>query len=53
MQQKEKNNKRLWSIEIGLYPGVLFGVRSYDTPNSKIHVLYLPFIDIALYLDGR
>jgi hypothetical protein len=53
MQQEEKNNKRLWSIEIGLYPGVLFGVRSYDAPNSKIHVLYLPFIDIAFYLDGR
>tara|TARA_R110000796_G_scaffold8550_4_gene27956 strand:+ start:61 stop:219 length:159 start_codon:yes stop_codon:yes gene_type:complete len=50
MQQQEENNKRSWAIEIGLYPGMLLGVRSYDTPDSKIHVLYLPFIDIAFYL---
>jgi len=46
----KKTNKKSWSIEIGLYPGVLLGVRSYDSEQSKIHVLYLPFIDIAFYL---
>jgi len=48
--QEQKKSKKSWSIEIGLYPGVLLGVRSYDSEQSKIHVLYLPFIDIAFYL---
>ncbi len=48
--QKQKNSEKGWAIEIGLYPGVLFGVRSYGNQDSKIHVLYLPFIDIAFYL---
>jgi len=50
MQEQKKNNERSWAIEIGLYPGVLLGVRSYKTQGCEIHVLYLPFIDIALYL---
>ncbi len=48
--QKQKNSEKGWAIEIGLYPGVLFGIRSYENQDSKIHVLYLPFIDIAFYL---
>ena len=51
MQEQDENKKSL-SIEIGLYPGVLFGVRTYNDPNRKIHVLYLPFIDIAFYIYG-
>jgi hypothetical protein len=40
---------RPWRITIGLYPGILFGIRSYDQPEVDLHVLYLPFfIDIAL-----
>ena len=41
-------NKPLWSIEIGLYPGVLIGVRTYPEPEQTTHVLYVPFIDIAV-----
>jgi hypothetical protein len=53
MQNQEQEDKqKTWSIEIGLYPGVLFGVRSYDLGDGKIHVLYLPFIDIAFYTNG-
>jgi len=50
MQQEEKS-KPSWSIEIGLYPGVLLGIRSYDSKEGKIHVVYLPFIDIAFYIN--
>ena len=48
MQQEDKK-PRMWSIEVGFYPGILFGVRSYDMGAHKVHVLYVPFIDIAYY----
>ncbi len=41
-------NKPLWSIEIGFYPGVLIGARTYLEPEQTTHVLYVPFIDIAV-----
>jgi hypothetical protein len=45
----DKNEeKRLWSIEIGFYPGVLIGARTYLEPEQTTHVLYVPFMDIAL-----
>lgn len=37
-----------WELTIGLYPGILFGIRTYEYEDSKLHVLYIPFIDIAL-----
>ena len=27
---KDKADKKYWSMAIGLYPGILFGVRTYD-----------------------
>tara|TARA_R100001163_G_scaffold14125_1_gene12998 strand:- start:185 stop:388 length:204 start_codon:yes stop_codon:yes gene_type:complete len=42
---KEKNN---WSLSIGIYPGILLGARTYDEDDRVTHVIYLPFIDIAL-----
>ena len=52
MQNQEKENEpKGWSIEIGFYPGVLFGVRSYSMETHKIHVLYIPFVDIAFYTN--
>mgnify|MGYP003683520171 FL=1 len=53
VMQEPENNKRAWSIEIGIYPGVLLGVRTYPQEDRKIHVLYLPFIDIAFYMYER
>ena len=47
--QKQSGNKS-WTIEIGLYPGVLLGIRSYKQEDRSIHVLYLPFVDIAFYI---
>lgn len=37
-----------WILEIGLYPGILFGLRTYPEKEFSQHVLYLPFIDICL-----
>ncbi len=45
MDKKTKDN---WSISIGFYPGVLLGARSYEEEKQLTHVLYLPFVDIAL-----
>ena len=45
---KKEENKALWSIEIGFYPGVVIGARTYPETNQTTHVLYIPFVDIAL-----
>jgi len=42
---------RDFAITIGTYPGILFGIRSYNVhgeSNRIDHVLYLPLIDICL-----
>ena len=45
----DKNEKKIaWSIEIGFYPGILFGIRSYPEEDQTTHVLYIPLVDIAL-----
>lgn len=45
--QEEKG----WTLTIGLYPGILLGARTYNYTDSTLHVLYLPFIDIAFEID--
>lgn len=37
-----------WSLEIGLYPGVLVGARTYENEHNTEHVLYMPFIELIL-----
>ena len=37
-----------WTLEIGFYPGLLFGYRVYEYEYSLLHVLYIPFIDISI-----
>ena len=44
-----KQNKQ-WSLSVGTYPGILLGMRSYEEKEQTTHVVYLPFIDIALEL---
>jgi len=44
--------EKYWSITIGIYPGILFGFRTYQEETFSTHVLYLPFIDIALEIDN-
>ena len=42
---------KYWCLTIGLYPGILFGIRTYEEETYSTHVLYLPFIDIAFEID--
>jgi len=44
---------RNWELSIGLYPGVLLGIRSYPEQDYVQHVLYLPFVDICLEIDRQ
>ena len=44
----EDKAKDDWTFSIGFYPGILFGMRSYNEPTQTAHVFYLPFIDFAL-----
>jgi len=44
----ESNQNRNWSLSFGFYPGILFGIRSYNEEKQDTHVLYIPFVDIAL-----
>jgi hypothetical protein len=43
-----KGNDPTWSISLGFYPGILFGMRSYEEERQTAHVFYLPFIDLAI-----
>ena len=51
IMSKRKEAKDNWSLSLGLYPGVLFGARTYDEPQQGVHVFYLPFIDLALEIQ--
>ena len=44
----KKNMNKSWSLSFGFYPGVLLGIRSYHEEQQTTHVLYIPFIDLAL-----
>ena len=43
----KKDKMKAFRISIGLYPGVLIGVRTYEQEDVVQHVVYLPFVDIA------
>ena len=49
IEDKEDNN---WVLQLGLYPGIVLGFRTYHNEDSTIHVLYVPFIDIALIIPN-
>lgn len=53
MTTNMENNKepKWWEFTIGFYPGVLFGIRTYNYQDSDLHVFYLPFIDFALEIS--
>ena len=50
-KEPEFEIEKYWSISIGFYPGILFGIRTYEEPTYSTHVIYLPFIDIAFEID--
>ena len=45
---------RDWDMSIGLYPGILIGLRTYRGINKVSHVFYLPLIDLCIdiYHEG-
>jgi len=46
---EEEEKEYAWRLEVGVYPGILFGIRSYhEDEKHAIHVLYLPFVELAL-----
>ena len=49
IEDKEDKN---WVIQLGFYPGIVAGFRTYHNEDSTIHVLYIPFIDIALIIPN-
>ena len=50
MDNKEKWN---WSLSIGFYPGILFGIRAYEEQNQLTYVFYIPFVDIAFEIPYK
>ena len=52
MREPEEEEVRGWELAIGFYPGILLGIRTYEEPDFKTHVLYLPFINITLDIDN-
>lgn len=42
-----------WELSVGLYKGICFGIRQYDTELGKIIVFYLPFVDIAFEIEDH
>ena len=38
---------KTWSLSFGFYPGILFGMRTYEEPKQTAYVFYLPFFDVA------
>jgi hypothetical protein len=50
--EPDYQDDKYWSLTIGFYPGILFGFRTYEEKEFNTHVLYLPFIDIALEIDN-
>jgi hypothetical protein len=47
----EDKEDKGWAIQLGLYTGILFGVRTYEMQDCTCHVFYLPFVDVALIID--
>jgi len=48
MQKDIEPKENSWELSIGLYPGILLGIRTYVEKDSILYVLYLPFIDMVL-----
>ena len=36
-----------WELSVGMYTGILIGIRSYRERSKSNHVLYIPFVDFC------
>jgi predicted Co/Zn/Cd cation transporter (cation efflux family) len=41
-----------WTMSLGLYPGILIGMRTYQGDTHTQYVFYLPFIDLAIEVEN-
>ena len=48
----EDKEDKYWCIEIGIYPGILFGSRAYKEEGFTTYVIYLPFVDVAFTVEN-
>jgi len=37
-----------WELSFGVFPGILFGMRTYQEDHKNNHVLYFGFVDVCL-----
>ena len=44
---EDKDVRPNWSLSFGFYPGILFGMRTYEEEAQTAYVFYLPFVDFA------
>ena len=44
----DKQNNPTWAVSLGFYPGILFGMRTYEEEKQTAFVFYIPFIDVAI-----
>jgi len=40
--------RKQWELSFGSFPGLLFGMRTYEAEECTSHVLYIGFFDIVL-----
>jgi hypothetical protein len=52
MELEQPKNGKDWSVSLGTYPGVLFGVRTYQGDTHTQYVIYIPFIDLAIEIEN-
>ena len=48
MSKNTKDKGDNWSMALGMYPGILFGVRTYEGPIWSQTVFYIPFFALAI-----
>ena len=48
MKEENEEEEATWTLEIGLYPGILLGFRTYEQGDHIMHVLYFPFVEFGL-----
>jgi len=44
----DKEIKKNWTLSVGFYPGIVFGIRTYEEPDQTAYVFYMPFVDVSL-----
>ncbi len=51
-KETEGKANKDWSVSLGMYPGLVIGMRTYRGDTHTQHVIYLPLIDIAIEIEN-